>query len=159
MTTWKRGFTLLEGLIVLALIGLILTIAALSLQSARAKTRDAQRLGDIAVLTSGLTSYWQQNSKYPSSEGVDLGAPGSGADMLTTNAQSGFVPAGQTTDRILLDADRMPRGPKTGEYYHYKGGLNGFSIRFVTERDTTLGKANVWYAHSNGLIDGSDELK
>lgn len=43
----KKGFTLIELLVVIAIIGLLSTLAVVSLNSARAKARDARRMSDV----------------------------------------------------------------------------------------------------------------
>lgn len=150
----KYGFTILEILIVLAVFGLLATLAVLSLNSARARVRDAQRLSDISTISAGLSRYWLEKATYPSNAGIELGKPGSNAEVLSA---AGFEKRQGAQTPIYLD--RLPTGPKVGEYYRYKGGANGYSIRFETESDTDLGKANVFYAHANGVIDGKDEEK
>ncbi len=62
----KKGFTLIELLFVIAIIGLLSTLAIISLRSARIEARDAKRRADIATLQSGLNVYFDQNDKYPS---------------------------------------------------------------------------------------------
>lgn len=151
---FKPGFTILEVLIVLAVFGLLATLAVLSLNSARARVRDAQRLSDVGTVSAALSRYWLEKATYPSSAGILLGAPGTNTEVLSAG---GFEKREKAQSPIYLD--RLPAGPKVGEYYRYKGGANGYSIRFVTESDTELGKANVFYAHSNGAIDGKDEEK
>jgi len=146
MQSFKRGFTLLEILIVIAVFGLLATLAVLSLNSARASLRDAQRLSDVSVLRAGLSQYWLEKASYPISEGADLGAPGTGTDILSTN---GFVSRDDSTTPIYLQ--RVPVGPRGGEYYRYRGSSDGYSIRFVTETETDLGPANVYYAHASGI--------
>ncbi len=150
MQTFRKGFTLLEILIVLAVFGLLATLAVLSLNSARASLRDAQRLSDISVLRAGLSQYWLETASYPMSEGVDLGAPGTNTDTLSAN---GFVSRDDSSTTVYLQ--RVPVGPKGNEFYRYRGGAGGFSIRFVTETETDLGEANVYYAHASG-IDNED---
>lgn len=61
----KKGFTLLELLVVIAIIGLLATVAVASLQSARAKARDAVRLADIAELQKGLELFYDKWGVYP----------------------------------------------------------------------------------------------
>jgi prepilin-type N-terminal cleavage/methylation domain-containing protein len=154
MRRQKPGFTILEILIVLAVFGLLATLAVLSLNSARARVRDAQRLSDVSTISAGLSRYWLEKATYPASAGIDLGTPGTNAEVLSAG---GFEKRQSAQSPIYLD--RLPTGPNLNEYYRYKGGANGYSIRFVTESDTDLGKANVFYAHANGVIDGKDEEK
>ena len=142
----ESGFTILEGLIVLAVFGVFATLAVLSLNSARARMRDAQRLSNVSIVRTALSRYWLEKATYPASTGVDLGAPGTNTDALTAD---GFVDREDIKDKQVYI--QVPAGPNAGEYYHYKGNPNGFSIRFKTERDTDLGKANIYFAHSTGI--------
>ncbi len=150
--TWRSGFTALEALIVLSFFGLLITLGALSISSARARMRDAVRLSDMNMLRAGLALGWQQQSTYPISSGIDIGVPGV-SDALSL---SGFGPAGTAQPPTLLE--RVPAPPKANEVYHYKGNTNGYSIRFETERETFLGPPNVYYVHSGGF-DAAEDLK
>jgi prepilin-type N-terminal cleavage/methylation domain-containing protein len=146
MQSFRRGFTLLEVLIVVAVFGLLATLAVLSLNSARASLRDTQRLSDVAVLRAGLSQYWLERATYPVSDGVDLGAAGTNTEQLSG---AGFTSSGEATTPVYLQ--RVPVGPKGNEFYRYRGSSQGYSIRFVTETETDLGPANVFYAHATGI--------
>ncbi len=149
----RPGFSLLEGLIVLAMIGLLAAFAAVSLNSARARTRDAQRLANMSTIRSALQLYWLEKATYPANDGVNIGQAATKSEVLTSN---GFAARAEVTGNVYLPL--VPTGPKVGEFYTYKGGPNGYSIRFKTESDTEFGKANVYYLHSNG-IDRDEMLK
>ncbi len=151
--SFARGFTVLEILIVIAVFGLLATLAVLSLNSARARARDAQRVSDVSVLRNALSQYWLEKASYPASGGVNIGQPGTKTDVF---GAFGFAAAQEANGVIYLS--RVPVGPKVNEFYRYRGGANGYSIRFQTETDTILGKANVYYAHASG-VDGVDEEK
>lgn len=145
----RAGFSVLELLVVIAVIGVMGAAAVYALNVSRAKARDAVRVSDISVLRSGLSQYWLQKAAYPVSSGVELGKADQHADGLTTN---GFV--GQDGGgTVILPA--VPLGPRPQEFYRYKGTVTGYSIRFITERDTVFGKAGTYYAHA-GTVDGED---
>lgn len=61
----KKGFTLIELLVVIAIIGLLATIVMVSLNSARAKARDARRLADFRQWQLALAMYYDTNGIYP----------------------------------------------------------------------------------------------
>jgi prepilin-type N-terminal cleavage/methylation domain-containing protein len=63
----QKGFTLIELLVVIAIIGLLASVVLLSLNSARAKSRDAKRVSDVRQLVSAMELYYNDNSDYPAS--------------------------------------------------------------------------------------------
>lgn len=67
LTHRNRGFTLIELLVVIAIIGILSSIVLASLNSARQKSRDARRIGDIKQLQLALEMYYDSNNGYPSS--------------------------------------------------------------------------------------------
>lgn len=66
----KNGFTLIELLVVVAIIGILATIILSSLNTARAKARDANRQQDIATIQNALEIYYLDNGHYPNSTGM-----------------------------------------------------------------------------------------
>jgi prepilin-type N-terminal cleavage/methylation domain-containing protein len=149
---FKKGFTVLEVLVVIAIMGILAAVAVYSLSVTKASNRDAKRISDIAVMRAALTQHWLQKATYPQSEKVDLGRPGAEADKLTGN---GFIASSVEAKPVFLL--QVPLGPKAGEYYTYRGSSDGYSLRFVTERPTAYGAAGVYYAHADG-IDRTDEI-
>jgi type II secretion system protein G len=61
------GFTLIELMVVIAIIGILASIITVSLQSSRAKGRDAKRLSDVRTIQLALEEYYNDNGYYPSS--------------------------------------------------------------------------------------------
>lgn len=60
------GFTLVELLVVISIIGLLTTIVVVSINNVRVKSRDALRSANISLLASALEIYYNSNSGYPS---------------------------------------------------------------------------------------------
>lgn len=72
--TNERGFTLIELLVVISIIGLLSTMAVISLNSARSKARDAKRVSDIKGIS---TIFEMQRANLPAATqipGCDLAA-------------------------------------------------------------------------------------
>ncbi len=65
MEKYKRGFTLIELLVVIAVIGILASVVLASLNSARAKARDARRLADIKQVATALELYYDKYGYYP----------------------------------------------------------------------------------------------
>ncbi|MDO8510332.1 MAG: type II secretion system protein [bacterium] len=60
-----RGFTLIEVLLVLALMGFFLATVLASVQTVRTKSRDSRRLHDMAQISRALEFYYDVNGRYP----------------------------------------------------------------------------------------------
>lgn len=62
-----KGFTLVEMLIVVAIIGLLSSTILIGLGPARAKARDARRIADLRQVQNGLENYYNDKNMYPGS--------------------------------------------------------------------------------------------
>jgi prepilin-type N-terminal cleavage/methylation domain-containing protein len=69
----KRGFTIIELLVVILIIGLVGTLAAVAVNAARSKQRDATRLAHVRTVQSALENYFNEANAYPSGTGLPLG--------------------------------------------------------------------------------------
>lgn len=61
----QRGFTLLELLVVIGIIGLLASIIVVNLTGARRRARDTKRVADIRNLQTASEDYFGKNGKYP----------------------------------------------------------------------------------------------
>jgi type II secretion system protein G len=67
-----KGFTLIELLIVIAIIGILATMVLGSLNAARIKARDAQRVSDLRQIRNALLLYYDDHGSYPNADGAPL---------------------------------------------------------------------------------------
>lgn len=63
----KNGFTLIEILIVVGIIGLLASVVLSGLGSVRGRGRDARRVADLRQVQQGLELYYSRCQRYPGS--------------------------------------------------------------------------------------------
>lgn len=63
----NSGFTLVELLVVISIIGILSTVVLGSLQNARSKARDQYRISSLKQLANALELFYSVNNRYPTS--------------------------------------------------------------------------------------------
>ena len=97
--TRKKGFTLVELLMVIAIIGIFTSVVFVSLDGSRAKSRDAVRVGDLKTLSYAAQTYFQENNgEFPDS-----------IDNLAPYYEGGSVPADPLGDPYYYSFDDITR--------------------------------------------------
>jgi len=76
----SKGFTLLELLIVVGIIGILISIATISYSSIQKKTRDIKRKDDLNTLQKEFEMYYQTKGSYP----TGIGATACFASLVAT---------------------------------------------------------------------------
>lgn len=64
---FNRGFTVMELLVVMAIMGILYTVVMSSVGDSRSKGRDSKRIADISLIQLILEKYYDEYSKYPNS--------------------------------------------------------------------------------------------
>ncbi len=70
----KQGFSLIELLVVVAIMGLLAAMSIISLNTARARARDARRLSDVKQIQTALEMYFADINNYPTTPAAFEGA-------------------------------------------------------------------------------------
>lgn len=66
-----KGFTIIELLVVISIIGLLSSIATFALGNARKQARDNRRIQDLKQIQTALELYYKDNQKYPRPNSLD----------------------------------------------------------------------------------------
>lgn len=72
----KNGFTLLEILVVVSIIGILIVLGAAAFSTAQQKGRDARRRGDMKSFQSVYEQFYSQGSTYAACATMDAGFAG-----------------------------------------------------------------------------------
>jgi general secretion pathway protein G len=81
----QGGFTLLELLIVIVIIGILALLIIPNITSAPKKARDTKRKTDLTTIRKGLEEYFVNNNVYPGSSGT-IGPSGALAELAAGSA-------------------------------------------------------------------------
>lgn len=82
----KKGFTLLELVVVIMIIGILATLAISNVVGQTAKARDSRRKADLVNIQKALELYYADNNAYPSAlknSGSSLCHPVGGCNTAT----------------------------------------------------------------------------
>ncbi|MEK7648540.1 MAG: type II secretion system protein [Patescibacteria group bacterium] len=153
----QKGFTLVELLVVVAIIGLLAGIAIVSVNSVRIKARDTRRIADIKQIQNALELYNNEHGgMYPAS-GADLKLGRNTNDandpMAITSAGIKETPAADET--VYLNV--VPHDPTDGKEYLYLKDIAAdvnrltYTMTFTTEGTTSLGAAATYKATPTGI--------
>ena len=167
-----RGFTIVELLIVVVVIGILASITLIAFGGVQAKARDSQRLQDIKTIVKALELYKTNNGIYPDEISTTNGG---GWEVTTdgtsaTNFLSALISSG-VVSKVPLDPRNI--GDSSGVlnslsaswsgnnqmyfYYRYPAGNSGcdsargdFYVLGVTRMDTVT--AGTSHASSPGFV-------
>lgn len=123
-TTHKKGFTIIEVVLVLAIAGLIFLMVFVALPALRASQRDGARKNDVGSVSSAVNSYSSNTRGTLPTSSSQLGS-----FNATTGKWDGYLNAvsGSTTGVNLVGSDKLPvtTGGSDGVITIYNGGRCG----------------------------------
>lgn len=122
--TKKRwGFTLIEVLVVIAIIGILIGLSTVAFQAARKAGRDTKRRTDLNEIRSNLEVYRTDCGTYPSSLNFE-----------------GSLTGVQTTCSGNIYMSKVPQDPTPNSqgYYYLQSGSNSYQLCAHLEQAPTI---------------------
>lgn len=129
----KCGFTLIEILMVVAILGVLASIVMVSLSGSSAGSRDAKRIGDLKGLQSAINLFVQETGAPP-------GSAGSWAQL--NNSCAAWQPSPYSQLRPSYYAV-LPEDPKTTD---------------VTSLTQCASASGIWYWYGRGRTQSGSSL-
>lgn len=117
-----RGFTLIELLVVIAIIGILSAVVLVSLNTARAKARDALREADIRQVRTALELYYHDKGSYP--------------NHISGQRLSGIASALVPTYLGSIPLDPTVGDTSSGYLYYSTSSNDGYHILVIYETDS-----------------------
>jgi general secretion pathway protein G len=123
MAMWRKfrivraqGFTLIELIVVMAIIALLLSIVAPRYMRSLEKSKEAVLKEDLWVMRDALDKYYGDLGKYPNS-----------LDELVEQKYLRTIPVDPMTDSTTTWQVVPPADPELGAIYNVKSGASGTS--------------------------------
>ena len=149
----SSGFTLIELLVVIAIIGVLASVVLASLNSARAKSRDARRRTDINQLRLALELYYDANGSYPlSAAGPNWYSSQPGQCCGVSDNGGNWIPGLAPTYIPFLPREPLPGtgrpqpicGPWIPAYLYFSNGT-GYTLLSHCSPETTWTSSDGFY--------------
>ena len=164
----RRGFTIVELVITITIMGILLTVAIVNLNATQANGRDAERRGDVESLALNIEGYYtNENPDIPMSGGTYLGnlyitdaliktyLPN--LDMKSVHSpsveESDPISLVKATNTLTTTAGILPKPSNSNDVYVYQpltasgalctnpsvsGDCRRFNIYYYQETDNTV---------------------
>ena len=143
------GFTLIELLVVVSIISLLSSIVLSSINSARAKGRDARRKEDLVQLRTAIYSYYLDHNAYPAgllagawngvSTGSGCGTPADGSGDGTTSGARAYIQGLTPTYIATLPYDPLETpGAAVCTGYLYYSNLTDYKFMIANTPESPI---------------------
>jgi general secretion pathway protein G len=107
----QDGFTLIEIMVVILILGLLATIVVQSLRGAADKAKHVKAQADLAEIKTALDRYYLDNGYYPTTD--------QGLNALVSPPTNGRMPANYENGGYI---ERLPRDPWNTPYFYQSDG-------------------------------------
>jgi type II secretion system protein G len=141
----RKGFTLIEIMLVIALIGILVAAGLGSFTSSQTKGRDSKRKNDLSHMAEALEIYYNDIGQYPNSDGSG-NMLGCGAGALLACSWGGIF--SNTTNSVIYMI-KLPSDPASGRKYFYRKSGTGYQLYAALENSQDSSYYAAGYSGTN----------
>jgi len=137
----KKGFTLVELLIVMAILGALVALVAGNFITSQMKARDAQRKSDLKQVSQALELFYSDYERYPASDnGLIVACPYNRA--TPANSVSCSWGSDSFTDGNSIYFKKLPNDPARDADYYYRTNATGTGYQLFTRLENSQDPSN-----------------
>lgn len=162
----KKGFTIIEIMVVVTIIGILSTISVVALNQIRKNSRDSKRISDLERIQTSLEFYFMDNYDYPNTHienGEDLYNHRLGLDNYKALCGGGFKTSCDAEEKVYMGIIPIPINPPNYSGFYYQK-INEQEISYKIFFHLEVGfedlEAGFYTATPNGIYksEGEDAL-
>lgn len=142
----KYGFTLVEIIIIITVIGILSTIGVVTYNGAQAKSRDSQREARATLIANSLEKYYEDNGEYPSCSAFADNPSGFLTDLKpevfqTPTSTSNSIKCSNPSEEISTSLDFFT--------YQYDNENRSWELWYISEIDNTIYSIDSKYSNND----------
>lgn len=131
------GLTIIEMMIIIAVIAILATITAISYREAQIRSRDKKRVAEVAMLATAVEEYYADHGAYPH---VSCPAPGGAQECWRNEVWNllqaeGYLDRVPTPDTTADTAGYDVGANNTANYGWFSSALTNYAIYAPMERE------------------------
>jgi len=127
------GFTIIELVVVITIIGILSTIGVLSYTKIQANARDSERSAKITTVAEALEKYYSQNGEYPTCTDITKDSTTVVSDTLVDMDQNAL-----TTPESTAGTNSFVCSDPSSNSFGYVGGGGQYTLEYISENTSQI---------------------
>jgi prepilin-type N-terminal cleavage/methylation domain-containing protein len=159
----NKGFTLIEILVVVTIIGILASITLLGLGPARRSAQDARRVADLRSVQTVLEVYFNRNGRYPVCPALTTLEAQTITNLAGYGCLENALTAGTAFGGVLPTSAKLPNDTVVAKRYGYQSNGSEYTLGTAMDISRPAGAAKpvvpavfagmVAYCSGSGALD------